>query len=324
MVDVATLPELNAEQLRQLAQELIAQMASKDSLIAQQANELNWRQGKIDKLTHELALHKRWRFGAKTESLTAEQVKLFEETASADIAAIEQELAQLAPPVKETEKRQPKRGPIPAHLPRTEIHHEPESTTCKCGCALKRIGEDVAEKLDYTPGVISVERHIRGKWVCGQCETLIQAPVPAQVIDKGLPTAGLLAQVMVAKYADHQPLYRQSGIFERSGLAIPPSTLGQWVGQTGVALDPLVDVQKDILLARKCSMPTRRRWRCSIPERARPNGRLCGATARPSMTPSRAWSMTSPRAAPASMPRTFSVTGRAFSSATTTRGTSNS
>jgi len=251
MVDVSALAELNAEQLRQLAQELIAQMASKDTLIAQQANELNWRQGKIDKLTHELALHKRWRFDAKSEGLTAEQVKLFEETASADIAAIEQELAQLAPPTKDTVKRQPKRGPIPAHLPRTEIHHEPESTMCPCGCALKRIGEDVAEKLDYAPGVISVERHIRGKWVCDHCETLIQAPVPAQVIDKGLPTAGLLAQVMVAKYADHQPLYRQSGIFERSGLAIPPSTLGQWVGQTGVALAPLVEAQKGILLGRK-------------------------------------------------------------------------
>jgi transposase len=101
MVEVSTLAELNAEELRQLAQDLIAQMASKDTLIAHQASELNWRQGKIDKLTHELALHKRWRFDAKTERLTAEQVKLFEETASADIAAIEQELKQLAPPAKE-------------------------------------------------------------------------------------------------------------------------------------------------------------------------------------------------------------------------------
>ena len=82
---------------------------------------------------------------------------------------------------------------------------------CSCGCALKRIGEDVSEKLDYTPGVFHVERHIRGKWACAQCQTLIQAPVPAQVIDKGMPTAGLLAQVLVAKYADHQPLYRQEG-----------------------------------------------------------------------------------------------------------------
>jgi transposase len=246
MVAVATLPDLNADQLRELAQELIAGMASKDVLIAQQATELNWRQGKIDKLTAELSLHKRWRFGAKTEQWSVEQKRLFEETLDADIAAMEVELEQVAPP--STEKRQAKRGPIPAHLPRTDIHHEPDSTTCQCGCALKRIGEDIAEKLDYTPGLITVERHIRGKWVCGQCETLIQAPVPAQVIDKGLPTAGLLAHVVIAKYADHLPLYRQSGIFERSGLAIPTSTLGQWVGQTGVALQPLVDALKDKLL----------------------------------------------------------------------------
>ena len=113
----------------------------------------------------------------------------------------------------------------------TDIHHEPDSTTCTCGCQLKRIGEDVAEKLDYVPGVFSVERHIRGKWACTQCETLTQAPVDAHVIDKGIPTTGLLAQVLVAKFADHLPLYRQEAIFGRAGLAIPRSTLGAWVGQ---------------------------------------------------------------------------------------------
>lgn len=112
-----------------------------------------------------------------------------------------------------------------AHLPRVEVRHEPEQTVCSCGCALKRIGEDVSEKLDYTPSVFHVERHIRGKWACLKCQTLIQAPVPAQVIDKGVPTAGLLAQVLIAKYADHQPLYRQEGIFERAGVALPRSTL---------------------------------------------------------------------------------------------------
>ncbi len=129
--------------------------------------------------------------------------------------------------------RRPKRQPLPAGLPRREIRHEPESTTCRCGCELKRIGEDVAEKLDYTPGVFSVERHVRGKWVCAQCETLVQAPVPAHVIDKGIPTSGLLAQVLVAKFQDHLPLYRQEQIFERAGLAIPRSTLAQWVGECG-------------------------------------------------------------------------------------------
>jgi transposase len=106
-------------------------------------------------------------------------------------------------------KGQAKRKPLPPELPRTEIHHEPDSTTCACGCQMRRIGEDVAEKLDYTPGTFSVERHIRGKWVCQDCETLVQASVPAHVIDKGIPTTGLLAQVLVAKYQDHLPLYRK-------------------------------------------------------------------------------------------------------------------
>ncbi|CAB3808927.1 IS66 family transposase ISPpu19 [Pararobbsia alpina] len=141
--------------------------------------------------------------------------------------------------------------PLPSSLPRVEITHEPESTSCTCGCELKRIGEDVSEKLDYTPGVFTVERHVRGKWVCAKCETLIQAPVPAQIIDKGIPTAGLLAQVLVAKYGDHVPLYRQERIFERAGLAIPRSTLGQWIGQCGVQLQPLVDALRQAILAHR-------------------------------------------------------------------------
>lgn len=95
------------------------------------------------------------------------------------------------------------------------------------------------------PGVFTVERHIRGKWVCDHCETLIQAPVPAQIIDKAIPTAGLLAQVMIAKYGDHLPLYREEQIFGRAELAIPRSTLAQWVGDCGVQLQPLVDALRE-------------------------------------------------------------------------------
>ena len=95
-----------------------------------------------------------------------------------------------------------------------------------------------------------VARHVRGKWVCRGCERLIQAPVPAQVIDKGIPTAGLLAQVLVSKHADHQPLYRQEGIFERAGVALPRSTLAQWVGACGLQLAPLAEAIKAVLLSR--------------------------------------------------------------------------
>jgi transposase len=95
---------------------------------------------------------------------------------------------------------------------------------------LKHIGEDTSEKLDYVPGIFTVERHIRGKSACTRCRTLVQAPVPAHIIDKGLPTTGLLAQVLIAKYQDHLPLYRQEAIFERAGVSIVRSTLEQWVG----------------------------------------------------------------------------------------------
>jgi transposase len=124
-------------------------------------------------------------------------------------------------------KEIPRRVAFPAHLPRREVRHEPAETQCRCGCHLERIGEDISEKLDYTPGVFEVERHIRGKWVCRRCERLIQAPVPPQVIDKGIPTAGLLAQVLIAKYLDHLPLYRQESIFGRAGLALPRKRMGK-------------------------------------------------------------------------------------------------
>lgn len=233
---ITNLDQLSAEQLRELAVRLQAEMRVKQAL--------------IDKLTHEMAILKRHKFAATSEVYSGERQQLLFETIATDLEALTAEIEKLTPPTPaEVEKRQPKRAPLPASLPRTEFHHEPESTTCNCGCQMKRIGEDVAEKLDYQPGVFTVERHVRGKWVCNQCETLVQAPVPAHVIDKGLPTAGLLAQVLVAKYADHLPLYRQVSIFERAGLAIADSTLAQWVGTCGVHLQPLVDAMKEELLA---------------------------------------------------------------------------
>ena len=238
------LARMDAQQLREFAADLIAH-------IAQQDDELRYRQVKIEQLTHEMALLKRWKFAARSEQLQGVQGRLLDETIEADLEALAVELDALQPakPVS-TAKDQPKRTALPAHLPRIDVRHEPEQTLCSCGCALKRIGEDVSEKLDYTPGVFHVERHIRGKWACAKCQTLIQAPVAAQVIDKGIATAGLLAQVLVAKYADHQPLYRQESIFARAGVAIPRSTLAQWVGACGVHLQPLVDALKAVLLER--------------------------------------------------------------------------
>ena len=194
MTPIPDIEQLSAEQLRQLATDLFASLEHKD-------RELQYNHTLNEKLAHELALLKRHRFARRSEQLDAVQGHLLEELIDADIAAIEAELAQAQPePPLSKPKQQPKRTPLPPELPRTLIHHEPRDTRCTCGCELKRIGED------YTPGEFTVECHIRGKWVCEHCETLIQAPVPTQVIDKGIPTSGLLAQVLVAKYADHLPL----------------------------------------------------------------------------------------------------------------------
>ncbi|MDI1251610.1 IS66 family transposase [Thermomonas sp.] len=252
-MDEAHIHNLDAQQLRHLVRTLIAEAA--DTLASQQAEigrkdrEIAFKQAFIDKLTHEMAVLKRLKFAAQSEAYSAEQRSLLEEAIDTDLVALAADIEQAQPsPQTQDDKQKPKRQALPASLPRREIHHEPNSTTCHCGCQLKRIGQDVAEKLDYVPGVFSVERHIRGKWVCAQCETLVQAPVPAHVIDKGIPTAGLLAQVLVAKYADHLPLYRQENLFARAGLAIARSTLAHWVGQCGVQLQPLVDALRTELL----------------------------------------------------------------------------
>lgn len=249
MITAEHIDTLKPAQMRAALVSLMDELATQNNVIARQSNEAVFKQALIDKLTHENALLKRMKFAAQSERFSAEQKSLLDETLDEDLQAVADEITQAMPPIADRQDKQvPKRAPLPTNLPRREIRHEPESTTCQCGCQMKRVGEDVAEKLDYVPGVFSVERHIRGKWACAKCETLTQVPVDPHVIDKGIPTTGLLAQVLVAKYADHLPLYRQEAIFGRAGFAIPRSTLAAWVGSCGVQLQPLVDAMRNELL----------------------------------------------------------------------------
>ncbi|ERK98729.1 hypothetical protein O999_02055 [Pseudomonas putida LF54] len=246
MTSSPNLDQMTPEQLRGLAEQAMQLLSQVDSM----SQKIQRLETVNEQLAHEIAILKRHKFAKRSEQLSPDQGSLLDDLLDTDIAAIEAELKAANPPAAPAEPRnKPKRAPLPPQFPRTVIRHEPENTQCVCGCQLQRIGEDVSEKLDYTPGVFTVERHVRGKWTCRQCETLIQAPVPAQVIDKGIPTAGLLAHVMVAKFADHLPLYRQEKIFGRAGLAIARSTLTQWAGQTGVQLQPLVDALREHVLA---------------------------------------------------------------------------
>jgi transposase len=249
MVNAIELESLDAPQLRVPARDLI-ERHTEGKLKSKALNrEIYFKSTRIDQITYELARYERLQFDRSGEKLDVTQASLLEEVLDADLGGIEEELEQLQPtPPAKKDPSKPRREALPAHLPRVAVHHEPESTGRACGCDLKRIGEDVAERLAYVPGEFTVERHIRGKWVCAKCQTLTLPPVPPKVIDMGIATAGPLAQRMVARFADHLPLYGQEAIFGRAGDAIPRSTLGQWVGVCGVQLQPLVDALRGVVL----------------------------------------------------------------------------
>jgi transposase len=225
--------------------------------VERQATELFAAKAKIDALVLELAHLRRMRFGTRSEALGSETKDLFLETLESDIAAAQAELARRQAEAGEQSKvpKVPReragRQPLPAHLPRIEHRHEAESCTCGlCGKDLVLIGEDVSEQLDVEPAKFFVHRHIRPQYACRACETVTAAPIPPAVIDGGMAAVGLLAWVLVGKYLDHLPLYRLEGIAARSGVTLSRSTLAEWVGRLGVALDPLAQRLAELLRQR--------------------------------------------------------------------------
>ena len=240
----------------QLAARVLALFGQQSRQIESQAQAIQFKDAKIQSIMFELRRLKAWRFDARTERMNAEQRQLFEETLAADQADLEAQLAALKAASKDSgdttdsnTRRQPKRQALPEHLKRIEHHYEPENTTCGCGEAMVRIGEDVSERLDIIPAQFFVHRHIRGKWACKCCQTLVQEPVEPQVIDKGMPTAGLVAHTTVSRFVDHIPYYRQEQINARSGIHTPRSTLASWSGQAGAALVPLYAAHREFVLS---------------------------------------------------------------------------
>ena len=133
-----------------------------------------------------------------------------------------------------------------------EYHHEPEYTTCAspgCGRPMVRVGEDISEKLDVVPAQFFVHRHVYGKWACRCCQRLVQEAAPPQVIDGGMPAAGLVAHTLISRFVDHLPYYRQEAINARSGVHTPRSTLASWSGRGGAALEPLYEAHKRFVLS---------------------------------------------------------------------------
>jgi transposase len=195
---------------------------------------------RLRQIIRELQRH---RFGRRAESLPEDQLLLaFEDVEQVDAAAAEK--VERADPVKrrdQTARRRTHRGSLPAHLPRVETLVDIEDHNCPhCRNGMHRIGEDVSERLDIVPAQLRVVVTRRPKYACRHCQdVVVQAPAPSRLVEGGLPTEATIAQVLVSKYADHLPLYRQAQILGRQGIAIDRSTLADWVGRAAWHLRPV-------------------------------------------------------------------------------------
>src|SRR5277367_5632456 len=192
----------------------------------------------LEKLRFQIAYLKRMKYGRSSEQLDGElvQMQLCIEDLEASLAAkpLEVRPAPKEPPEKSA------RRPLPAELPREEILHENPCACPDCGGKLRPLGEDVSEMLEYVPSHFKVIRHVRPKLSCGSCQRIVQPLAPSRPIERGLAGPGLLAHVLVSKYCDHLPLYRQSQIYAREGIDLDRSTLADWVGGASALLEPLV------------------------------------------------------------------------------------
>jgi transposase len=237
------------EEIRRLEAELDAQRQA----LSEQAEELDSRRARIEHLRLMVEKFRHMIFGRKSEKLVLKLEQLeFEleedETAQAEAEAI----AERVSPTNDAKPRS-ERKPLPEHLKREEVMHKPDSDCCPdCGGGLRHFSDDVSEQLEYLPESFKVIRHVRPKFTCTGCDRIVEAPAPSRPIERGLAGPSLLAHVIVSKYADHLPLFRQSEIYARQGVEISRSTMAGWVGAASDLLGPLVDaIGKHVFAGRK-------------------------------------------------------------------------
>ncbi len=209
--------------------------------LAEQTLRLHSRDTLIEKLKAQLTLLRRSRFGASSEKVERDIEQL--ELALEDIEAMAGETASSLPAKADEPKAKPSRQPLPDHLPRQEVVHEVADCACPtCGGRdFLKAGSSVSEVLDYVPASFRVVRHVQRRLVCKGCDTEIKAKMPSSPIERGKPGPGLVAHVLIAKYCDHLPLYRQSEIYAREGVDLARSTMADWVGRASALLAPLTD-----------------------------------------------------------------------------------
>jgi transposase len=238
----ATLPDLDALN----PNELKALIVSQHELIVS-------RDSEIEQLKLLIAKLRRMQFGRSSEKLDRqiEQLELRLEALQLNDAEKD---AALPEAIKSAEPvARPVRRPLPAHLPREVRTYQPKQEACPdCGGELKHLGEDVSEMLEIEPARFKVIRQVRPKLACTCCDRIVQAEAPSRPIARGVAGPGLLAHVLVSKYGDHLPLYRQSEIYAREGVDLDRSTLADWVGGTSQLFEPLVEaLRRHVMAAQK-------------------------------------------------------------------------
>jgi len=245
----ASLTAAYDEEIRRLEAELDAQRQA----LSEQAEELDTRSARIEHLKLMVEKFRHMIFGKKSEKLVLKLEQMeFEleedETTQAEAEALDERVS----PRKEAKPRS-ERKPLPEHLKREEVMHKPDSNCCPdCGGGLRHFGNDVSEQLEYVPESFKVIRHVRPKFACTGCDRVVEAPAPSRPIERGLAAPSLLAHVIVSKYADHLPLFRQSEIYARQGVEISRSTMAGWVGAASDLLAPLVEaIGKHVFTGRK-------------------------------------------------------------------------
>lgn len=208
----------------------------KELLLSERVRHLETKE-RCRQLEAMLASLRRQQFGPRSEQMSSDQMNLALEDAEVAKSVEKPEEAIQTQSLERKRKRNTNRGHLPAHLPREEHTLEPESTMCACGCEMQRIGEDRSERLDIIPARYKVVVSVRPKYACKACqEGVHQAPASERLIRGGIPTEALVADVLVRKFADHLPLYRQAQIMHREGLDLDRSTLAHWVGRAAAEL----------------------------------------------------------------------------------------
>src|SRR5882762_10107312 len=250
------LDTLNHEALKALIVAQHAQILSKDEQLLHREEQLASREEEIERLKLLIAKLRRMQFGRKSEKLDRQieqlELRLDElEASRAEKIAFTSATPTAVPVVNQTAKRA--RQPLPAHLPRETRKVLPKQEACPdCGGKLKQLSEDVSETLEYVPEHFKVIRQVRPKLACACCDKIVQAEAASRPIARGMAGPGLLAHVLVSKYCDHLPLYRQSEIYAREELDLDRSTLCDWVGQAAWLLQPIVaGIQKHVFAAEK-------------------------------------------------------------------------